>query len=117
MKPRYRRLRVSKKYKPALEPLYRKGIGRVPPLNQHTCYRGDDYGGHNIPFPIPEPPKPDRYYDDSFVDLGAYYGFVNYGPKEARYYDHSQLAKVDVFKDSYQPEIIYRIEAPRLMKP
>lgn len=76
LKPRYRRLRIPKKYKPVLEPLYRKGIGRVPTLNQHTCYRGDDYGGHNIPFPIPAPPKPDSYYDDSFVDLGSYYGFV-----------------------------------------
>ena len=96
--PSYRLLPVPKKYKPVMEPQYQRGAQRIAPLNQHSCYRGDDYGGHNIPFPIPEPPKPDRYYEDSFFDLGAYYGFVKYGPKESRYYDHKELPKVDDFK-------------------
>ena len=33
-------------------------------------YFGDDYGGHNIPYPHPAPPKPHKMYDQhAFVDL------------------------------------------------
>ena len=42
-----------------------------------TMYRGDDYGGHNIPFPHPCPPVPHPFYDQkAFIDLGKYYGFA-----------------------------------------
>ena len=40
-------------------------------------YRGDDYGGHNIPFPHPKPPKPNSIYEDAFVDLSLIYGTEN----------------------------------------
>jgi len=37
-------------------------------------YRGDDYGGHNIPYPHPSPPMPHSYYDKTaFVSLDKYY--------------------------------------------
>ena len=45
----------------------------VPAYNQHTCYLGDDYGGHNIPYPHPAPPTPNKFYDDCFVDLDGVY--------------------------------------------
>ena len=33
-------------------------------------YFGDDFGGHNIPFPHPAPPKPHKMYDQhAFIDL------------------------------------------------
>mmetsp|Transcript_19731 Transcript_19731/g.24344 ORF Transcript_19731/g.24344 Transcript_19731/m.24344 type:complete len:106 (-) Transcript_19731:492-809(-) len=79
-----------------MEPQYEQGAKRVASLNQHTCYRGDDYGGHNIPFPHPTPPKPDVYYDDCFVDLGSHFGFVNYGPKESHYYGGKAVVKAAV---------------------
>ena len=35
-------------------------------------YFGDDYGGHNIPFPHPAPPKPHKMYDQhAFIDLST----------------------------------------------
>ena len=37
-------------------------------------YRGDDYGGHNIPFPHPCPPMPHSYYEqDAFIDLDKFF--------------------------------------------
>lgn len=39
-----------------------------------TMYRGDDYGGHNIPYPHPCPPMPHAYYDQrAFIDLDKWY--------------------------------------------
>ena len=41
----------------------------------HTCYRGDDFGGHNIPFPHPRPPTPQKMYQDGFSDImNIFYG-------------------------------------------
>ena len=74
--PSYLPLKLPQYYAPVLEPQYVDKEGKIiPGANQHTCFRGDDYGGHNIPYPHPAPPKPDPYYDqDSFIDLSVVYG-------------------------------------------
>ena len=61
-------------YAPVWEPVYEPGAGGPKAHNQESCYKGDDYGGHNIPFPIPTPPKPDRYYSDAFYDMSKHIG-------------------------------------------
>jgi hypothetical protein len=62
-------LRVPEFYGRVLEPMYKDANATRPaPLNQHTCYRGDDFGGHNIPYPHPKPPVSASYYTDCFVD-------------------------------------------------
>ena len=43
-----------------------------PHPNRDLIYKGDDYGGHNIPFPHPRPPLPNHIYEDAFVDLSAH---------------------------------------------
>ena len=46
--------------------------------DQSMIYFGDDYGGHNIPYPHPRPPQPHiKYQQDSFIDLTAVYGEGN----------------------------------------
>ena len=67
--PRYEPLGLPSYYEPAYEPQYEKNMPKVAKLNYHTFYRGDDFGGHNIPYPHPRPPTPDAYYTDCFVDL------------------------------------------------
>ena len=56
------------------EPQYPSpALRHKPHADISMIYFGDDYGGHNIPFPHPEPPKPHRMYDDdAFVDLTNY---------------------------------------------
>ena len=57
-------------YGPVWEPLYQDVNFKMPKQQQKTCYKGDDFGGHNIPFPHPAPPKPDGgHYTDAFVDI------------------------------------------------
>jgi len=63
-------LPVSDYYEPAWEPIE---VNKVARHNQESCYLGDDFGGHNYPFPHPRPPTPDKYYVDSFIDITAYY--------------------------------------------
>ena len=72
--PRYERLRLPNEYEPVYEPQYESHQHRPRPLNQHTIYRGDDFGGHNIPFPHPRPPTPDPMYDDAFIDISLFPG-------------------------------------------
>ena len=73
--PEFKRINLPSGYAEAWEPQYEDPSYKVPKLAQHACYRGDDFGGHNIPFPHPVPPKPDtRIYDDAFVDLGRIFG-------------------------------------------
>ena len=67
--PQYHQVSVAQHYAPFFEPLYENPQCNVPANNQHDCFRGDDYGGHNYPFPHPAPPKPSPFYDDAFVDL------------------------------------------------
>ena len=46
------------------EPQYPSaGLARKPHPNPSLIYRGHDFGGHNIPFPHPAPPKPHKMYD------------------------------------------------------
>lgn len=71
--PEFRELNF-RGFKPAREPLYEDYTYELPRMNQHTMYRGDDYGGHNIPFPHPQPPKPVGVYEDAFVDLAEVFG-------------------------------------------
>lgn len=56
------------------EPQYpSQGLARKPHADISMIYLGDDYGGHNIPFPHPAPPKHHKMYDEnSFVDLTNY---------------------------------------------
>jgi hypothetical protein len=67
------RLQIGDKYAPAWEPFAvdARATKTIAKQNQHDCYRGEDFGGNNIPFPHPAPPKPSNYYDDAFVDLMA----------------------------------------------
>lgn len=59
---------------PVYEPQYDRPGYRLPGLMYDTMYRGDDYGGHNIPFPHPCPPMPHSYYEqDAFIDLDKYF--------------------------------------------
>ena len=41
----------------------------MPHPDKDMIYKGDDFGGHNIPFPHPRPPTPHSMYDDAFVDI------------------------------------------------
>jgi len=55
---------------PAWEPLYRDPNFSIAKNQQKHAFKGDDFGGHNIPFPHPAPPKPETdNYADAFVDL------------------------------------------------
>ena len=43
-------------------------------------FRGDDFGGHNIPYPHPVPPMPhSQYQQDAFIELGKYYDNMEKG--------------------------------------
>ena len=74
-------------YRAAWEPQYKLGAKKPKAMNYKNCFYGDDYGGHNIPFPIPSPPHPGPYYDDIFYDMTPHIGqlyFENpYALKEA----------------------------------
>ena len=79
IEPRYERLHLPEYYDPVWEPQYENPSYVMPKQAQKTQYQGDDYGGHNIPFPHPIPPKPASIYDDTaFVDLyDTLYGVKN----------------------------------------
>ncbi len=68
----WKRLPVSDYYAAAWEPLV-QDEKRIPRHNQDSCYLGDDFGGHNYPFPHPRPPTPDKYYVDGFIDITTLY--------------------------------------------
>ena len=91
--PQYLPMRLPRSYGRVLEPQY--GEGQKPPvgLNGHTCFRGDDYGGHNIPFPHPEPPKPDKYYDDCYVDLGKLAPGIQAGKVNMLTHGHAAIVR------------------------
>ena len=56
------------------EPQYEQANYVIPKNMYDTMYRGDDFGGHNIPYPHPCPPMPHEFYElDAFVDLGKYF--------------------------------------------
>ena len=56
------------------EPQYpSEGLAKKPHPDARMIYRGHDFGGHNIPFPHPAPPKPYKMYDpNSYIDLTNY---------------------------------------------
>ena len=81
-------MHLASHFRPAWEPQYLQGSTKRPKaMNYGACYYGDDFGGHNIPFPHPHPPKPDPYYEDCFYDMTSHIGqlyFENpYALKEA----------------------------------
>ena len=57
-----------------MEPVYAHGIQYRPGRpQQETIYHGDDFGGHNIPFPHPKPPMPHKMYDrHAFVQIDKF---------------------------------------------
>ena len=74
LEPKVLPLRLPSYYAPVYEPQYENPHQRVPRYDKahmdEMIYKGDDYGGHNIPYPHPEPPKPHPRYDqDAFVIL------------------------------------------------
>ena len=74
LEPRVEPLRIPTYYAPVYEPQYENPHQRIPhydrELMKDMIYKGDDYGGHNIPYPHPEPPKPHPRYDqDAFISL------------------------------------------------
>lgn len=91
--PQYLAMALPRMYGRVMEPQY--GVGQKPPvgLNGHTCFRGDDYGGHNIPFPHPEPPKPDAYYEDCFVDIGPLAPGIEAGKVNMLTHGHAAIVK------------------------
>lgn len=60
--PQYARLAVSDSYAPVWEPIYENPQHKIVKNGQHYCYQGDDFGGHNIPYPHPRPPTPASFY-------------------------------------------------------
>ena len=79
--PEYRRLPVPEAYGYIQEPLYIHESQPHPSRPTYeTIFRGDDYGGHNIPFPHPKPPLPHKMYDrTAFVEVDRFYkGEVDY---------------------------------------
>ena len=72
--PRYLQMPLPRYYAPVWEPLYPPGASTPKAHNQKSCFMGDDYGGHNIPFPVPAPPVPDKYYVNAFYDMSKHVG-------------------------------------------
>ena len=85
--PSYSQMHLQQHYRAVFEPQYVTGAKKPKAMNGKACFYGNDYGGHNIPFPIPAPPKPDPYYEDIFYDMTPHIGqlyFENpYALKEA----------------------------------
>ena len=74
---------------------------RMPhPKNEHI-YFGDDYGGHNIPFPHPAPPAPHKMYQqEAFVNFKMLLGLDGKkikGSREEKYFRATH--------DQYSPAI------------
>ena len=65
-------------------------------MNYKACYYGDDFGGHNIPFPPPQPPKPDPYYDDCFYDMSPHIGQLFFENPYALKEDYWAKKKADL---------------------
>ena len=67
-------MRLPEYFAPVYEPQYDTPDKRVPRYDKahmdDMIYKGDDFGGHNIPYPHPEPPKPHPRYDqEAFISL------------------------------------------------
>ena len=73
--PEFKELDLKHYYtEPVYEPQYETRGYRLPANMYDTMYRGDDYGGHNIPFPHPCPPMPHSFYEqDAFIDLDKFF--------------------------------------------
>ena len=81
LQPRVQQLHLPHgNYEVVLEPQYENPEYRIPHFSLENMYFGDDYGGYNIDYPHPIPPKPSkRYQQDAFVDLTLI--FPEYGPR------------------------------------
>lgn len=121
--PRWIRLDVGDAYEPAWEPLGDAKAKKMAKNNQKACYQGDDFGGNNIPFPHPTPPKPDSYYDDAFqnlLDISFFADEVNFDEAlfpqakftEVRIPEPVREAKVEEKK----PEPVAKVETPKWAK-
>ena len=65
---------------PVYEPEYLDPDYVMPRNMWETMYRGDDYGGHNIPYPSPTPPAPHMaYQQDAFVDIVKFFDNMSKG--------------------------------------
>ena len=72
--PRVIRLDLPQHYGQVWEPQYEDASYDFPKHKQNTCFQGDDYGGHNIPFPHPQPPMPDKMYEQhSFINVEKWF--------------------------------------------
>jgi hypothetical protein len=74
LEPKVLPLRIPTYYAPVYEPQYADPGHRVPRYDKahmdEMIYKGDDFGGHNIPYPHPQPPTPHPRYDQkAFVVL------------------------------------------------
>ncbi len=108
------RLDVGDAYEPAWEPLADATVKKMAKNNQKACYQGDDFGGNNIPFPHPTPPKPDAYYDDAFLNLSTLSFFadeLNFADVRLSE-DKIRVAKVEEKK----PEPVVKVETPEFAK-
>ena len=66
----WNRAHVHERYAPFWEPSYQDTEFKFPKNMQYDCYKGDDWGGHNIPNPAPAPPKPaSSIYSYAYVDF------------------------------------------------
>lgn len=66
----------------------------MPHPTREMMYFGDDFGGHNIPFPHPAPPKPHKMYDqNAFVDLSILHP-PSPAPKHPDPYSHNAHSKI-----------------------
>jgi len=64
------RIPTDQNTEPAWEPQYKDPNFKIAKNQQKHAFKGDDFGGHNIPFPHPAPPKPEtENYEDAFIDL------------------------------------------------
>ena len=81
LEPRVEQLQLNHgNYGIVLEPQYENPSYRIPHFQYEDMYYGDDYGGYNMDYPHPAPPKPSkRYQQDAFIDLAAL--FPEYGAR------------------------------------
>ena len=81
LEPRVQQLQLNHgNYGIVLEPQYENPNYRIPHYRPQDLYYGDDFGGYNMEYPHPVPPKPSkRYQQDAFVDLAKI--FPEYGAR------------------------------------
>ena len=93
-------MNLPAEYAPCWEPQYEDPSYRKPSphMDKDMIFKGDDYGGYNIPFPLNPPPTPHPMYDQhAFVDLHDVYGIPKlvqpkeYGPNHVSDHELSQL--------------------------